>query len=155
MLTKAWLTWRDRDAALLIVEQFESAFLIKNLEKLASDLNGGGGIPKLFLRVASESPSALPKLRKCDGITYAYVCARLSTPITLMEAKSLLNDYSDDSRLGILVWCLGKFGYWNLLVDLSEKVEEIDKKQQRKQYERLGFSPEVMRSLTDGDFNGA
>lgn len=48
MLVKAWLTWRDRDAALLIVEQFESAFLVKHFEKLASDLECWGRHTKTF-----------------------------------------------------------------------------------------------------------
>jgi len=155
MLAKAWRAWRDRDAAHLIVDQFESAFLLKHLEKLASDLDSGAGIPKLFLRVASEGPSVLTQLRKCDGITYAYVCARLSKAISVLEAKSLLKKYKDDARLGILVWSLGKLGHWNLLVDLSEEVEDIESKQERQHYERMGLSSETIRSLTVRSFNGA
>jgi hypothetical protein len=155
MLAKAWRTWRDRDAALLIVDQFESAFLVKHLEKLASDLDGGAGMPKLFFRVASERPSVLAQLRKYDGVTYAYVCARCSNAISLMEAKRLLNEYRDDARLGILAWSLGKFGHWSLLVELSEEIEDIERKQQREQYERMGLSSEVVRSLTVRGFNGA
>jgi hypothetical protein len=153
MLAKAWRAWRDRDAAHLIVDQFESAFLLKHLEKLASDLDGGAGIPKLFLRVASEGPSVLAQLRKCDGITYGYVCARLSKAISVLEAKSLLKKYKDDARLGILVWSLGKLGHWNLLIDLSEEVEDIERKQQRQHYERMGLSSETIRSLPVQPFN--
>ena len=155
MLVKAWLTWRDRDAALLIVEQFESAFLVKHFEKLASDLDAGAGIPRLFLRVASEWPSALRQLRQSDGITYAYVCTRRSNAISLIEAKKLLNEYRDDPRLGILAWSLGKFGHWNLLVDLSDEVEDIERKQQKEQYKRMGLSSELVRSLTERGYNGA
>lgn len=155
MLVKAWLTWRDRDAALLIVEQFESAFLVKHFEKLASDLDAVAGIPRLFLRVASEWPSALRQLRQSDGITYAYVCTRRSNAISLIEAKKLLNEYRDDPRLGILAWSLGKFGHWNLLVDLSDEVEDIERKQQKEQYKRMGLSSELVRSLTERGYNGA
>lgn len=155
MLVKAWLTWRDRDAALLIVEQFESAFLVKHFEKLASDLDAGAGIPRLFRRVASGWPSALRQLRQYDGITYAYVCARRSNAISLIEAKKLLNEYRDDPRLGILAWSLGKFGHWNLLVDLSDEVEDIERKQQKEQYKRMGLSSELVRSLTERGYNGA
>lgn len=155
LLAKAWRTWRNRDAALLIVDQFEGAFLVKHFDKLASDLDGTGGISKLFLRVASEWPSVLAKLRQYDGITYAYVCARLSTAITRTEAKSLLKKYKNDARLGILAWCLGKFGHWKLLVDLSEEVQDIERKQQREQYNRMGVSSEVICSLTQQGPNGA
>ena len=155
LLAKAWRTWRDRDAALLIVDQFESAFLVKHLEKLASDLDGGAGTPKLFLRVASEWPSALGQLRKCDGITYAYVCACLSNTLSVVEAKRLFREYKDDARLGILAWSLGKLGHWNLLVDLSEEVEDIENKQQKEHYERMGLSSETIRSLTVRGVNGA
>jgi hypothetical protein len=154
MLAKAWHIWRDRDAALLIVDEFEVAFLLKHLEKLASDLNGCAGVPKLFLRVASSGPSVLLQLRKCDGITYAYICARLSQTIPVLEAKRLLKEYKNDSRLGILAWSLGKFGHWNLLVHLSEEVADIESKQQRDHYERMGLSSETIRSLTVQAFNG-
>ena len=107
-------TWRDPDAALLIVEQFENAFLAKHLEELATDLDGGRGMPRLFLRVASEWPAVLAQLRKSDGITYAYVCARLSKGLSVVEATRLLKEYKDDARLGILAWSLGKLGHWNL-----------------------------------------
>jgi hypothetical protein len=147
MLAEAWRTWRDPDAALLIVDQFESAFLVKHLEELATDLDASAGMPRLFLRVASESPSLLAQLRKCDGITYAYVCARLSKGFSVVEATRLLKEYKDDARLGILAWSLGKLGHWNLLVDLSEQVEEIENNQQQEHYERIGLSSEIIRSL--------
>jgi hypothetical protein len=147
MLAEAWRTWRDPDAALLIVDQFEIAFLAKHLEELATDLHGGAGMPKLFLRVAREWPSVLTQLRKSDGITYTYVRARLSKGLSVLEATRLLKEYKDDARLGILAWSLGKLGHWNLLVDLSEEVDGIEKKQQREHYERMEVSPETIRAL--------
>lgn len=139
MLAEAWRIWRDPDAALLIVEQFESAFLAKHLAELATDLDGRAGMPRLFLRVASEWPSVLAQLRKSDGITYAYVCARLSKGLSVVEATRLLKEYKDDARLGILAWSLGKLEHWNLLVDLSEEVDGIEKRLQGEHHERMGF----------------
>ena len=109
---------------------------------------------KLFLRVASEWPSALGQLRKCDGITYAYVCACLSKTLSAGKAKRLFLEYKNDARLGILPWSLGKLGRSNLLVDLSEEVEDIENKQQKEHYERMGFSSETIRSLTLRGVNG-
>jgi len=148
MLAEAWRTWRDLDAALLIVDQFESAFLVEHVKELASDLDGGAGMSRLFLRVASERPPLLARLRKRDGITYAYVCARLSKGLSARAATKLLKEYKNDARLGILTWSLGKLGHWSLLVDLSEEVKDLDKKQKQEQYKRLGLSREAIRSLT-------
>ena len=153
MLEEAWCTWRDPDAALLIVEQFESAFLAKHLEELVTDLDGGTGMPRLFLRVASKWPSVLVQLRKSDGITYAYVCARLSKRFSVVEATRLLKEYKDDARLGILAWSLGKLGHWKLLVDLSEGVNEIENKLQREHYEGMGLSSETIRALMSTERN--
>lgn len=71
------------------------------------------------------------------------------------RGKKLLNEYRDDLRLGILAWSLGKFGHWNLLVDLSDEVEDIERKQQKEQYKRMGLSSELVRSLTERGYNGA
>ena len=38
---------------------------------------------------------------------------------------------------------------------LSEEVEDIEREQQREQYERMGLSSEVVRSLTVRGFNRA
>ena len=148
MLAEAWRTWRDLDAALLIVDQFESAFLVEHVKELASDLDGGAGMSRLFLRVASERPPLLARLRKRDGITYAYVCARLSKGLSARAATKLLKEYKNDARLGILTWSLGKLGHWSLLVDLSEEVKDLDNKQKQEQYKRLGLSREAIHSLT-------
>jgi len=155
MLATAWRTWRDRDAALLIVDRFDIAFLVEHLKDLASDLDGSAGMPKLFLRVASERPSLHAQLRKLDGLTYAYVCARLSKTLPVPVAKRLIEEYRKDPRLGILAWSLGKLGYWNLLVELSKEVEEIENNQNQEHYALMEFPSEAIRALTVGHLNGA
>ncbi len=148
MLIEAWRTWHDLDAALLIVDQFESAFLVEHVNELASVLDGSAGMSRLFLRVASERPPILARLKNRDGVTYAYICARLSKRLSSRAATNLLKEYKNDARLGILAWSLGKLGHWSLLVKLSEEVEDLENKQKQAQYKRMGFSPETIRLLT-------
>jgi hypothetical protein len=59
----------------------------------------------------------------------------------VLEAKKLLKEYRNDARLGILAWSLGKLGHWNLLVDLSEEVEDIESSNKRTTMSAWDFLP--------------
>jgi hypothetical protein len=91
------------------------------------------------------------KLKKMDGITYAYVAARLGKNIPKKSARQLMRKYECDSRLGILVWSLGKFGHWDLLTSLAENIDLLEKKRRRHQFEEYGMdSGLIEKLLSDG-----
>lgn len=135
---RCWEKWHELECALVIVDHFDSAFVVQHIDRLADDLNGTH-IVQLYLRACAVDESHLVKLRKLDGITYAYVAARLSKSIHKRVARQLLREYRQDARLGILAWSLGKLGHWDLLVELSEGVETLEEDMRRRDMARWGI----------------
>ena len=133
---KAWAEWHESECALVIVEHFAPEYLVVHIDQLVDDLPDLASVGRLYLRACSNTPGLLRKLRQLDGITYAYVSARLSVPISSRVAGELLREHSLDGRLGILAWSLGRLGHWPLLVQLSKEVRGIE---DRIQQQRLNF----------------
>jgi len=123
----------------VIVDHFDVAFLVQHIERLAIDLNDGASVARLYLRACTVDAGLLTKLRKRDGITYAYVSARLSKSIPKRVASQLLRQYQQDTRLGILAWSLGRLGYWELVVKLSVDVATLEEEIHRRDLERWGI----------------
>lgn len=136
---RCWEKWHESVCALLIVDHFDAAFLVQHNERLASDLRDGAHVARLYLRACAVDHSLLTKLRKLDGITYAYVSARLSKSVPRRIASQLLRKYKRDVRLGILAWSLGKLGHWDLLVELSSDVETLEEERRHRDLERWGI----------------
>jgi len=139
-LERSWYEWHDRQCACIVVDHFESIFLINHIDALAKDLNDGAYLSRLYIRVVPDKPRFLTKLRKIDGITYAYVAARLEKRISSKEARNLLQQYEFDSRLGILAWSLGRLGHWDLLTGFANNISEIEKRRSRRRYEEWGMA---------------
>lgn len=138
-LQHCWEQWHESECALLIVDHFEAAFLIQQIDRLAEDLNNGAHVARLYLRACAIDSGLWTKLRKLDGITYAYVSARLFKNIPKRVARQLLRNYKHDARLGILAWSLGKLGHWDLLTELSANVEKLEEEMHRRDFERWGL----------------
>jgi hypothetical protein len=139
-LERSWYEWHDQQCACMVVDHFETIFLMNNIDELARDLNDGAYLSRLYIRVVPVKPTLLKNLRKVDGITYAYVAARLRKRISRKEARNLLQQYEHDSRLGILAWSLGKLGHWDLLTDLASNISDIETRRRRRQYEEWGMT---------------
>jgi hypothetical protein len=125
-IQRFWEKEHEADCAILIVDHFDPAFLVEHIDELTEDLPDAGSVARLYTRACTLAPRLLRKLWRLDGITYAYVSARLSRRITRSSARELLERFRLDDRLGILAWCYGRFGYWQLLVELAENVESIE-----------------------------
>lgn len=136
----SWHQWHDQQCACMVVDHFEPVFLIIHIDELARDLNDGAYLSRMYLRVVPVKPTLLTKLRDIDGITYAYVAARLRKRISKKEARNLLQQYEYDSRLGILAWSLGNLGHWDLLTDLANNINEIETRRRRREYEEMGMT---------------
>jgi hypothetical protein len=139
-LERAWHEWHDQQCACMLVDHFEASFLVNHIDELATDLNDGAYLSRLYIHAVPAKPALWAKLRKVDGITYAYVAARLGKRIRNKEARDLLEQYEYDSRLGILAWSLGKLGHWDLLTDLAENISKIEEQKRRQQYEEWGMT---------------
>jgi hypothetical protein len=148
-LKRRWKQWHEPESALMIVDRFEAAFLAKYIDQLAADLNDGAYISRLYIRACEAEPSLWKKLKKIDGITYAYVAARLGKTLRKATARQLIQEYEYDSRLGILAWSLGKLGHWQLLTELANNIDLLEKKRRRRQFENYGMDSDLIRKLLD------
>lgn len=97
-LQHCWERWHESECALLIVDHFEDAFLIQQIDQLTEDLDNGAHVGRLFLRACSIDSGLWTKLRKLDGITYAFtsphVCSRKSQSalrVSLCVSTSMTN----------------------------------------------------------------
>jgi hypothetical protein len=138
-LKRCWEKWHDYECALMIVDNLDPAYLVQHIDRLGEDLNSGGHVARLYLRACEVESGLLKKLRRLDGITFAYVSAQLSREISHRLAQQLLREYKHDSRLGILAWSLGKLGHWDLLSKLSAEVEDLDAELRRRQMKQWGM----------------
>ena len=126
-IQRLWNERHESECAIVIVDHFDPVFLVQHVEQLARDLDDKAQVARLYYRACTNDPGLLAKLRKQDGITYAYVSARLGTGISKGIARNLLRKYERDPRLGILVWSLGKLGQWDQLVEIATRVDTIQK----------------------------
>lgn len=138
-IRRCWEEWHELESALLIVEHFDVLFLIQHIKELEVDLIDGSYVARLYIRACSVDDKLLGRLKRFDGITYAYVSSRLSKSISKRVAKQLMRRYEYDERLGILAWSLGKLGHWDLLEELSTNVEKLEKEKRHLEFERLGL----------------
>jgi hypothetical protein len=125
-IQSSWNKRHESECANVIVDHFEPTFLAQHIEQLSKDLKNDAQVARLYVRACTVDPRLLTILRKQDGITYAYVSARLGIGISKRVANQLLRKYEHDARLGILAWSLGKLGHWDFLVELSERVGAIE-----------------------------
>jgi hypothetical protein len=126
-IQRLWNEQHESECAIVIVDHFDPAFLVQNVEQLARDLDNKAQVARLYFRACANDPSLLEKLRKQDGITYAYVSARLGIGISKRVVRNLLRNYERDPRLGILVWSLGKLGQWDQVVEISTRADTLEK----------------------------
>jgi hypothetical protein len=118
-IASVWHEHRDLIAAKLIIENFPPEFLELHFLELESQLKQR---PKmrllLYKRTFRVSSKYLPKLAQDDGITYAYICAKIGIVLSPQKAKRLVKRYSTDERVGILVWALGIMKHWEILAEM-------------------------------------
>lgn len=117
----AWQKYKDRDCARLIVTRCPTALHERQFTSLWATQREAVTTP-LLLHV-ELSPERLRNLRRADGITYAYICAKRGLTISDEEASALWNEYANDEKAGLLLWCFGQMKLLSFLTTM-----EIDRK---------------------------
>ena len=145
-LERSWKQWHESESALMIVDRFDPSFLVAHIDQLTRDLDDGALVSRLYLRASVADSGILKKLKRVDGITYAYVIARRGEKISVTMARQLMKRYEYDSRLPILAWSFARFGHWDLLVELANNVDVIEEQQRRRRFQDYGMDSESYKA---------
>lgn len=128
LLEKNWNEFKDPACARLIVARFPSSFIVENLDELEGILINSHRIhiARLYIRIGENNRSILNRLEKIDGITYAYVLAKLRFRMTEAKALELFEANRQDDRVGLLLWSFGQIGLWSVLENITNRVGELE-----------------------------
>lgn len=115
----AWAAFREPSCAVLAVERMPTWFLGDNFDELFAALPSFWPFGKLFGRLAEVKPEHWNRLRQKDGVTYAYVHAKMGLRIEAAEAIRLYEENKGHESVGLLVWSIGKMRLWEALVHIE------------------------------------
>lgn len=120
ILEKAWERNMDFENAKILIKNSSVGFLKKNLLELEDViLETPWLLGKLYLNIAAQEKKLLGRLEKLDWITFAYVSTKLGIPLNKKHAKAMLEKYKEHPNIGLLIWCLGQNGSWNLITEIA------------------------------------
>ena len=123
-ITTIWHIHRDLIATKLIIENFPTTFLKSHFLELESQVKKYHHRIRLLLyeRTYPSCTEHLAKLAQEDGITYAYISAKLGVVLSIKEAQQLADQYATSERVGILIWALGIMQHWKILARMYNKL---------------------------------
>ena len=127
-VASSWLKYYDPLSTRLIVEKFPSEFLLKHFDVLDENVEFHSTKAILYEHTYPASNDSLKRLFQRDGITYAYICAKTGRIFSEDEAHQLVDQYSDDQRIGILIWALGIMKHWKVLEGMYNRLSTTGKK---------------------------
>ncbi len=122
-LERCAFEYRERKAALLMIQYFTPEYLFDRRTDFLSILDENWAVARLYLRAADYHAACLEELRDIDGITYAYAKAKSNSRLHEDEVMSLVEEYRHDERLGLLVWAIGKMKMWKILIHVADNYE--------------------------------
>lgn len=121
-IESAWQTYGDVLCGRIIAKRCPIDLLERQFTSLWAMQDERITIP-LLLKVELTA-KRLANLRKIDGITFAYICAKRGRILSDEEARALWRRYAMDKRAGLLLWCFGQMKLMHILTGL-----ELSKKQ--------------------------
>src|SRR5712691_7813906 len=84
--------WEHREhvAVMLLITHYPVQYVHDRRQDFARILDAQWSLARLYLRAAEHDRRCVAELSKIDGITYAYVKAKLEEPLSLVEAQQLI-----------------------------------------------------------------
>lgn len=116
-----WKKYLDSSCAYLIVKNFEPYFLLDHFQLIEKHLDKQWKLKDLYQKVAKYDESIHKYIKSIDEITYCYILVQIGKSISETEAHSIYKKNVEDERIGLLIWCFGKFKLWNLLLQIESK----------------------------------
>lgn len=116
IIEQAWLTFKDQYCLKIILIHFPSSYLIQNYKNILQYADPYQ-TSKLFLKLGEINFEIVGELKKIDQISYSYVLTKFDKRLSDYEAMEILkNNYKDD-RIGLLLWCFGQMGLWDIIIE--------------------------------------
>lgn len=119
LVLQVWDKWHDYYCALLIIKYFKDDFITTHFNELQKVVEGKDETFRLYIRAGAIDLNLLTQLKIQDGITYAYVIFKLGKTLTNQQAVDIFNQFKFDSRVNLLIWCLGRMKIWHVLKDIA------------------------------------
>lgn len=120
---ESWHRKKESASARLAVKRLPPEFLVTNFDEL-HELIKPHEITQLYARASEKDPRILERLKGSDDITYAYILQKCGQKVRGAEALAMVDRNIDNDRLGLLVWCLGRMGLWNVLNVIYEDAKK-------------------------------
>ncbi len=117
--------WADEDAIRLVIDYFPKSFLVANWDFLAQSLDNTYLMNRLCIEVGSKNKEKLKDLQVMDEISHAYVMVKLGYTLGEQEAIQIFESNFGDERLGLLIWCFGRMGLWNVLHHVYNRLDVV------------------------------
>lgn len=125
IVSNIWQSAQDQEAAWLAARLLPLSQLLEHRAEIEARLTEGWQISRLYLRLYEGDPSSLRGLLARDGISYAYVTAKLGKTLEASEARELAEKYAGDDRFGLLLWSFGEMRLWDVLKVLGEDLHRL------------------------------
>lgn len=108
------------ESAAVAVSRAPPAYLVAHVEKLLPFVRDPWRRRKLFLRAAEDDEAVVERLRGLDAVSFVYCKTKLGQAVDSGYIKDVYDACEDSSDRGLLVWCMGKLGHWELLLHVHE-----------------------------------
>jgi len=115
-IAENWERFKEEKSAWLIIEHASDIQLFSDYNEYIKHFNPFQR-SRLFLRLAQSNIEVVEELKAIDGISYAYVRAKLHKPLSSDDAKGLLKQNKDDARIGLLFWSLSQMELFEVIAD--------------------------------------
>lgn len=121
IVTRTWAALPTPFVAELMVEHAPFEILRENIPDLITSTIGTRYLTALFKKVQEHTSRYDNLLLSADPITYIYLLTKSGKRLSAPIAKKLyLENYSNE-RVGLLIWCYGQMGLWEVLKFIADE----------------------------------
>jgi hypothetical protein len=123
IMVKVWASNNDTNCLGIIINHFPLDYLLANYKDLIQHAKPFQ-ITKLFLKLGTVNYDLVHDLKSIDQISYSYVLVKFDKKLTNTQASEFLKNNYKDNRIGLLLWCFGKMGLWDNIIEFETKYKD-------------------------------
>lgn len=140
----SWRRFGDFEASRLLIDRADLEVLAQSFSDLEQAVAAEGWLlARLYLRFRGAAPAKLSRLSAVDGITHAYVAAKLGKRIPERQLLTVYRERMFDDRSGLLVWSAGQMGLWRAVCRMQDLRENPPDEVTAAYYQSLGIAPSL------------
>jgi hypothetical protein len=119
LIERLWERSPSAELAYAMAKMAPPTVLAERLRDLSACLHGSFAFRTLYLRAAESRPECVDELKAVDGVSYVYVATKLGLVLERAEALQIYEECRNYDDLGLLIWCFGKQGLWEVLQEIA------------------------------------